>query len=42
MEATGESVEFSVIDILKLRDGRYVEHWAVADMFSLLHQLKSE
>jgi steroid delta-isomerase-like uncharacterized protein len=39
--ATGKSVQFSVIDILKLRDGQYVEHWACADMLGLLSQLKA-
>ena len=38
---TGKSVEFSVIDILKLRDGKYIEHWACADMLGLLGQLRS-
>jgi predicted ester cyclase len=37
--ATGRSIEFSVIDIIRLRDGRYVEHWAVADMAGLHAQL---
>jgi predicted ester cyclase len=41
VEPTGRSVEFSVIDILKLRDGKYVGHWACADMLGLLGQLKS-
>jgi predicted ester cyclase len=38
---TGRLVEFSVIDILKLRNGQYVEHWACADMLGLLGQLTS-
>lgn len=38
---TGKTVEFHVIDILRLRDGRYVEHWACADMLGLLSQLQS-
>jgi predicted ester cyclase len=29
---TGRTVEFGVIDLIRLEDGRYVEHWAVADM----------
>ena len=39
--ATGKAVQFAVIDILKLRDGHYVEHWACADMLGLLGQLKA-
>lgn len=39
---TGKKVSFGVIDIIKLRDGKYVEHWASADMFGLLQQLKAD
>lgn len=39
--ATGKKISFAVIDIIKLRDGKYVEHWASADMFGLLQQLKA-
>ncbi|WP_022891293.1 ester cyclase [Agromyces subbeticus] len=38
--ATGRRVQFGVIDIIILRDGRYVEHWANADLFGLLAQLR--
>src|SRR5271156_1889173 len=41
VRATGKVVQFSVIDILKLRGGQYVEHWACADMLGLLAQLKA-
>jgi predicted ester cyclase len=37
--ATGRSVTWSVIDIVRLDDGRLVEHWAVADFYGLLPQL---
>lgn len=37
--ATGRTVEWGVIDIIRLRDGRYIEHWAVADMAGLRAQL---
>lgn len=37
--ATGRSIEFNVVDILRLVDGRYVEHWAIADMAGLRRQL---
>lgn len=39
--ATGRQVTFTVTDILRLRDGRYVEHWADADLFGLLAQLRA-
>lgn len=39
--ATGKSVQFNVIDILRLRDGQYIEHWACADMLGLLGQLNA-
>ena len=38
--ATGKRVQFAVIDIIRLRDGRYVEHWANADMMGLMQQLR--
>ncbi|WNV82941.1 ester cyclase [Umezawaea sp. Da 62-37] len=39
MPATGRTVEFDVIDIIRLEGGQYVEHWAVADMAGLRGQL---
>jgi steroid delta-isomerase-like uncharacterized protein len=40
--ASGKAIKLAVIDIIKLRDGKYVEHWGSADMFGLLQQIKSE
>lgn len=37
--ATGRTVAFNAIDLLNLRDGRYVEHRALADVLGLLGQL---
>jgi steroid delta-isomerase-like uncharacterized protein len=37
--ATGKEVAFDNIDIMAVRDGKIVEHWAVADMLSLMQQL---
>jgi predicted ester cyclase len=37
---TNRAVRISVIEIVKLRDGKYVEHWATADLFGALQQLK--
>ncbi len=39
MPATGKQVDFSVIDIVRLAEGKLVEHWAVTDMLALLTQL---
>ncbi|WP_410625580.1 ester cyclase [Amycolatopsis sp. cmx-8-4] len=39
---TGRAVEFGVIDIIRLDDGRYVEHWAVADIAGLRAQLEGK
>ncbi len=39
MPATGNQVSFDVIDILRLAEGKLVEHWAVTDMLALLTQL---
>lgn len=37
---TGKHVKFAVIDIIRLKDGKYVEHWANANMMGLMQQLK--
>lgn len=39
---TGREVEIGVIDIVRLLDGRIVEHWNVVDLFGLLMQLGAE
>jgi predicted ester cyclase len=38
--ATGKPVAIDVIDIVRLKDGRYVEHWGVNTLPSLLAQLR--
>ncbi|WP_165191622.1 ester cyclase [Caulobacter soli] len=40
MPASNRVIDVSVIDILRLRDGKQVEHWANADMAGLMQQLK--
>jgi steroid delta-isomerase-like uncharacterized protein len=40
MPGTGKVINLAVIDIIKLRDGKYVEHWGSADMFGLMQQIK--
>ncbi|WP_144140871.1 ester cyclase [Paraburkholderia sp. BCC1884] len=39
--ATGNTVSFEVIEIITVRDGKYVDHSAIPDTMSLLKQLKS-
>jgi predicted ester cyclase len=36
---TGSRVSFDVFDLLRVRDGKVVEHWNVVDMAGLLQQL---
>jgi predicted ester cyclase len=38
--ATGQPVVVDVIDVVRLRDGRYVEHWGVNTLPSVLAQLR--
>jgi len=37
---TDKPIDVSVIDIIRLQDGKYVEHWATADMLGLMQQIK--
>ncbi len=37
--ATGREVEIQVIDIVRVQDGRIVEHWNVVDRLGLMEQL---
>ena len=37
--ATGRAVAIQVIDIVRLRDGRYLEHWGINDLASVLAAL---
>ena len=36
---TGRSIEVDVIDILRFRDGKLVEHWGIADQLGLMLQI---
>lgn len=38
---TGRTVAIDVIDIVRLKDGRYVEHWGVNTLPGVLAQLRS-
>jgi steroid delta-isomerase-like uncharacterized protein len=37
--ATGKTVEFESIDIIRLEDGKVAEHWGVTDTMGLMQQL---
>jgi predicted ester cyclase len=39
--ATGRAVAISVIDIVRLRDGRYLEHWGINDLAAVLASLRA-
>jgi predicted ester cyclase len=39
LPASGRAVEFRVMDLVRYRDGRWAEHWAVADAVTLLRQV---
>lgn len=37
--ATGKKIAFNAIEILRLEDGKIVEHWAVGDNLGMMQQL---
>ncbi|MFD6199434.1 ester cyclase [Mycobacteriaceae bacterium NPDC060252] len=39
IEPTGRAVQFDTVDAMRVRDGRIVEHWGVANLYSVVHQL---
>jgi predicted ester cyclase len=39
--ATGKRVTFNSTDIIRVRKGKFFEHWGAADLFGLLAQLRS-
>ena len=40
IEPTGRAVAIDVIDIIRVREGRYVEHWGINTLPAVLAQLK--
>jgi steroid delta-isomerase-like uncharacterized protein len=36
---TGRRIHFETVDVMRVRDGKIVEHWGVANLFSLMQQL---
>jgi len=39
IEPTGQSVSIDVIDIVRIKDGRYAEHWGINTLPTVLAQL---
>lgn len=37
--ATGKRVEFSVIDIVHMKDGKATDHWGVSDTLKMMQQM---
>lgn len=37
--ATGRAVQFETVDAMRVRNGQIVEHWGVANLYSVLEQL---
>ncbi|EEA03538.1 protein of unknown function DUF1486 [Burkholderia sp. H160] len=40
VEATGKDISIDVIDIVRIRDGRYFEHWGVNTLAAVVGQLR--
>ncbi len=40
IEPTGRAVAIDVIDIVRVKEGRYVEHWGINTLAAVLAQLK--
>jgi len=38
-EPSGNKLDFDVVDIFRVQDGKIAEHWDVADTFTLFRQL---
>jgi len=36
---TGKTVEFNTMDMIRVEDGKVVEHWGVTDMLKLMQQI---
>jgi len=39
IEPTRKAIAVDAIDIMRVTEGKIVEHWAVQDMWSLMRQL---
>jgi steroid delta-isomerase-like uncharacterized protein len=36
---TGRRIQFETVDAMRVRDGKIIEHWGVANLYSVLQQL---
>lgn len=39
LAATGRKIDIGVLDLFQIRDGQFIEHWALLDNLSMLKQL---
>ena len=37
--ATGRTIHFETVDVMRVRNGKITEHWGVANLFSAMQQL---
>jgi steroid delta-isomerase-like uncharacterized protein len=37
---TGRKIQFEAVDVMRVRNGKITEHWGVANLFSLMQQLR--
>jgi steroid delta-isomerase-like uncharacterized protein len=42
LPATGKKVEIQVMDIVRVRNGQYVEHWGMNDLATVMEGLKKQ
>lgn len=42
IEPTNKRIAFNVIDIIRVKDGKAIEHWGIGDSSSLLQQLTAK
>ena len=40
--ATDKPVVMDVIDIIRLKDGKFIEHWGILDMNSVMAQISAQ
>src|SRR4029077_9887733 len=41
VQPTGKIVIMEIIDIIQLREGKYIGHWGILDLYGLMAQLTS-
>lgn len=41
IEPTGKQIKIDVIDIVRLKDGKYFEHWGINTLQSVIAELKN-